>query len=174
MAAFADCLRVGLETRLIPALIALWPDYESASTYLSDVAAPMVESMGFFPVAASLNGKGQTPSEAFLVGPFDQTIAVPNRKNVPFIQLLEEAMDEWKLAGRPVVLFLAGIERWDSPRWRDDLSAFRSFLQANYPRLFVVLSCTKRGALDHLFLSPREPLYREGMIVTVQKDGTLG
>lgn len=83
-------------------------------------------------------------------------------------------MEGWLQDGLPVVLLLTGIERWAAARWRNDVAAFRAFTQSNQERLFVVYVCVERETLRRTFLTRGEPLYREGMIVIMQSDGTNG
>lgn len=78
----------------------------------------------------------------------------------------------WDL-GANLVLAISGMERWASPRWRNDVSTLRAVAQANQQRLFIAYVCTDPLARRRLFSDPREPLYREGMTVFVNADGTL-
>lgn len=175
---FARCLQICVETRLQPAIISLWPDGDEAAQYWRVTAVPMLGRIGFSPLLASLlptAGRRQSPTKALLsslsnsIDPASVLDTGAERLDQAIEYLLAK---RWDL-GENLVLAIAGVERWAGPRWRNDASALRAVAQANQQRLFIVYLCTDPLARRRLFSDRREPLYREGMTVLVNADGTM-
>ena len=172
MTAVTDYLMTVLETGLSPALVVWWPDRDAMQSYVERVMRPLLDAKGLRLVTVSLDQAGLDPSAALIRELHRCSDTRPRKETSSYATTLERALAPlW--GKQPVALCIEGMERWDHPRWRDDVAAFRTVIQAEQARLFPIFCCMDKATVQGMFGDYKEPLYSYGMLVKTDADGDV-
>jgi hypothetical protein len=172
MSTFNDVLATCLKTGLSASLISRWTDHESAIRYWQVESVPLVESMGLKPLSVSLLSEGdQDPSLIFIHGLYATIAAKQPAVDTDFFRALSDWKKRYGKVSRPGALMIFGMDALAQKRWRSELAALRAAKQAMATELFFVFSCVGEEAFRSLFVEYDAPLYRDGFMVKLDKQG---
>jgi hypothetical protein len=172
MASFNEHLRVCLQTRLSSSIQSLWPDGQAAERYWQLESVPMVKSMGFRPLCATLlPNSWESPSVSLLKGLYASIKRKPPADQSDFPGAIRHWARDFQRVRTFGVLMLLEMDAWAGNAWSNDVAAFRAMKQTFETELFVIFACSSRQAFSELFARYEEPLYHEGATVIVDAKG---
>jgi hypothetical protein len=133
-----------------------------------------IQSFGHVSVVATLSNpeNGATPSMVSIYSDLGERLDHDDPK-ASIDARFEGALSHLWDADRTVVMLVNGMERWNDPKYEDEAFAFRAFIQTNQDRLFPILVCADHETWRRQFLTESAPLYHEGLMVRVSKEGML-